>query len=172
MIYYGDETGMWSPNDPSNRMPTVWQDLEPYDDPQVKFDAGLFAHYQRLIALRNQLPALQLGLYRPLVADDATGVFAFARDLGDARAYVVINRSDREQTVKVPLGAGASETALLNWLDPADADLVAPPAGAPDRRPSLKPRDGAKPLIPAAATVEIRLPPYGSAVLAGTSAHP
>ena len=47
MTYYGDENGMWSPDDPSNRQPMVWKDLEPYDDPEVKFDDDLFAFYQR-----------------------------------------------------------------------------------------------------------------------------
>ncbi|HMD54641.1 MAG TPA: alpha-amylase family glycosyl hydrolase, partial [Phycisphaerae bacterium] len=35
MIWYGDEVGMWSPSDPSDRQPMVWQDLTPYADPEV-----------------------------------------------------------------------------------------------------------------------------------------
>ena len=27
MIYYGDEAGMWSPDDPSDRQPMIWKDL-------------------------------------------------------------------------------------------------------------------------------------------------
>ena len=50
MIYYGDEAGMWGPSDPSDRMPMWWKDLEPFDDPQCKFDQGQFDCYQRTIA--------------------------------------------------------------------------------------------------------------------------
>ena len=32
----------------------VWKDLEPYDNPQVKFDDDLFAWYQRLIAINGK----------------------------------------------------------------------------------------------------------------------
>ncbi len=31
MIYYGDEVGMWGSDDPNNRKPMLWKDLEPYD---------------------------------------------------------------------------------------------------------------------------------------------
>jgi cyclomaltodextrinase len=164
MVYYGDEAGMWSPDDPSNRMPMVWQDLEPYDDPAVKFNPDIFSHYQRLIALRNTMRPLRLGLYRTLLADDAAGVLAFARDLAGAHAYVVINRSDRERDVKVPLGPGANGTALINWLD--DAQIAQPAPDAPEGRATLKPREGARRWTPNAEVIELRLPAYGSAVLA------
>jgi cyclomaltodextrinase / maltogenic alpha-amylase / neopullulanase len=103
MIYYGDENGMWSPDDPSNRQPMVWKDLEPYDDPQVKFDDKLFAFYQRAIGARKRYPALQTGFFRPVKIDDAAGVYAFARDLNDQTVYVVLNRSNRQQTVPLPI---------------------------------------------------------------------
>jgi glycosidase len=164
MVYYGDEAGMWSPDDPSNRMPMVWQDLEPYDDPTVKFNADVCSHYRHLIALRNTMRPLRLGLYRTLLADDAAGVLAFARDLAGPHAYVVINRSDRERDVKVPLGPGANGTALINWMD--DAEIAQPAPDAPEGRATLKPREGARRWTPNTGVVELRLPAYGSAVLA------
>jgi glycosidase len=166
MVYYGDEAGMWSPDDPSNRMPMVWKDLEPYDDPAVKFNEDVFGHYRRLIALRNTLSALRLGLYRTLIADDEAGTLAFARDFNGRSAYVVMNRSDKARTAKVPLGASANGTKLANWLDPAETDLVEPPAEKVDGRPMLKRRDGSKRWTPHEGAIELRLPPYGSAVLA------
>lgn len=165
MVYYGDEAGMWSPDDPSNRMPMVWKDLEPYDDPAIKFNADVFAHYRRLIALRNKLPALQTGLYRTLVADDATGVIAFARDVGDAHAFVVINRSDRERTTKVPVGPIEPGAKLVNWLDETQAEVIEPPADSADGRPTLKPKEGARRWTPNEGSIELKLAPYGSAVL-------
>src|SRR6185436_642540 len=88
MTYYGDENGMWSPDDPSNRQPMVWKDKLPYDDPEVRFDDDLFAFYQRAIAVRERFEALQLGFFRPVKIDDASGTFAFARELDGKCVYV------------------------------------------------------------------------------------
>src|SRR3989442_13019816 len=98
MIYYGDEAGMWGPDDPSNLQPMIWKDLEPYDDREVSFRQDLFDHYQRLIAIRNTFPALQTGFFRTVRADAGTVVFVFARELDDKTVYVALNRSDNSQT--------------------------------------------------------------------------
>ena len=125
MIYYGDEAGMWGPDDPSDRQPMVWQDLK-FDDPSITFDAAKFAWYQRLIAVRAALPQLQTGFYRTLLADDAAGTLAFDRQLGDRHAVVVVNRSDHPATIAVPHVAG---TTLVDWL--AAADVAVPADGRP-----------------------------------------
>jgi glycosidase len=114
MIYYGDEAGMWSPDDPSNRQPMIWKDLEPYDDPQVAFDQGKFDWYQKLIAIRRKLPALQLGFFHPVLIDDGRGEYAFARDLGDQHVYIVLNHADHEQTVEFK--AAEHDAKFVDWL--------------------------------------------------------
>ena len=157
MVYYGDEAGMWGAGDPSDRQPMLWQDLQPYADPDVTFDAGKFDWYQRLIAVHRKLPALQTGFYRPLVTDDAAGTFAFARDLGDQHAYVVLNRSDRPATVAVPGVSGD----VIDWLD-ANAVAITPTADRPDATPTA----AARPLPVVNGMVQVQLPAYGSAVLA------
>src|SRR5205085_1191701 len=101
---YGDEAGMWSPDDPSNRQPMVWKDLQPYEDPEVKFDQDVFDFYKHVIAIRQGWPQLQTGMFRPIVTDDAHGVFAFSRELDGKSAYVLINRSDKSQDVQLKLG--------------------------------------------------------------------
>ncbi len=158
MVYYGDEAGMWGAGDPSDRQPMLWQDLAPYADPEVTFDAGLFDAYQRLIAVRRALPALQTGAYRPLLADDAAGTFAFARD-GDGRhTYVVLNRSDRPATVTVPVTAGAD---LIDWLDAGSVDVT-----TTADRPAAVPRPAPRVLPVVGGSVQVPLPAYGTAVLA------
>ena len=116
MVYYGTEAGMWSPDDPSNRMPMVWEDLEPYEGEGVAFDDDLFAWFQRCIAVRNALPALRLGTYRTLLSDDDTGVLAFERTLGDERVIVVLNRSARARRVRLELDASLDGVALVDVL--------------------------------------------------------
>ena len=122
MIYYGDENGMWSPDDPSDRQPMVWKDLQPYEDPQVSFDQDKFDWYQRLIALRSHFPALQTGFFRPVKIDDAAGVYVYCRELGNERVYVAINRSGAEQSVD--LKTVENDGRFINWLDPRDSSVL------------------------------------------------
>lgn len=101
-IYYGDEAGMWGPNDPCNRKPMVWPELK-YDAEAVfpnepgraaesyGFDHNLHELHKRLIALRKAYPELAKGEYRTFVTDDAYQVFGFERYLGGEITLVMFN---------------------------------------------------------------------------------
>lgn len=114
MVYYGTEAGMWGADDPCNRKPMVWTDLE-YDpetrDPRgferepdsVEFDPDLFAFFQGAIALRNNHTALRRGDFRPLAAFDEKNVVAYARTLGDEKVVVVLNRSRETRNVSIAI---------------------------------------------------------------------
>lgn len=166
MIYYGTEAGMWSPDDPSNRQPMVWRDLMPYDDAKVTFDDKLFAHYQRLGAIRTRFGALKDGLYVPVVADDAANVLAYRRSDGKQNVYVAVNRSGEPRTVELKLADGESATKLVDWLDPSQATLTPPAAADAVARPTLS-ATGQGGLVPADGKVTVPLPAWGTAVLAG-----
>ncbi len=163
MIYYGNEAGMWSPDDPSNRMPMIWRDLMPYDDPEVVFDEDLFSWYQRLIALRRGLPALQHGFFRTLIADDETGVLAYARDLDNRHVYVVINRSAETRVVEIELAQGDHGAKMIDWLDAKQAAVRVDAVDEAAGRPRLMPVAGAGRVTGPVMTIELE--PYGSAVL-------
>ncbi len=161
MIYYGDEAGMWSPDDPSNRMPMWWKDKEPFENPENKFNEEIFKHYQRCIAIRNKFPALQTGFFRPVVIDDNRDVYAFVRELGNERVYVVMNRSEKPATVEVPVASG---DRFVNWMDPAQVTVLVPAQDwgtarviHPPDAPQVHASDG---------TIKIELKPHGTAVLA------
>jgi cyclomaltodextrinase len=164
MIYYGDEAGMWSPSDPSNRQPMIWRDLAPYDDPQVTFKQDLFDQYQRLIAIRAALPALRHGLARTLLADDANNIFAFARDLGEHHCAVVVNRSDTPEDVTLPFGPPNQDVNLTNWLDDSAATMVQPTT-APADRPSIATLPVDKYPRALHGATHIMLGPWSSAIL-------
>ncbi len=157
MIYYGDEVGMWSPDDPSDRMPMVWKDLEPYDDKQVKFDDAVFKTYQRAIAVRRALPELQTGYMHPVYADDATGVIAFDRDLDGRDAVVIVNRSAQPRTVTVP----APSDRVVDWMDDRTTEL-----DDADGRPLAKLKPTAPHLEAKAGKIRVTVRPWGTAVLA------
>lgn len=165
MIYYGTEAGMSGPDDPSNRQPMIWRDLLPYDNPTVTFDGDLFAWFQRLAAIRRGLPALRRGFFRTLIADDETGVLAYARDLDNDHVYIVINRSSEEREVSLSLAASDQDAELINWLDPSQASVVPGDADDPVARPTLVAIDGAGNVSGPDARIVVRLEPYGSAVL-------
>jgi glycosidase len=166
MIYYGDEAGMWSPSDPSDREPMIWKKLEPYDDPQVTFKQDVFDRYQRLIAIHRKLDALQLGFAHTVVADDASGVYAFSRDLGRDHICVVVNRSDRERNERLNFGPPDKNVALIDWLDPAEARVGDSVAKEPDGRPTISEIDGAAPgAIARNGVVTVSLKPWGAMIL-------
>jgi glycosidase len=135
MIYYGDEAGMWGPDDPSNRMPMLWKDLAPYDDPRVTFKQDLFDHYQRLIALRKELKPLRRGYFTPVKAVDRAGVLVFNRTLGADTVTVALNRSPEKHTITLP-----SEFPVIDRLNSTT-------------------------ISPAGGTISVTLDPYGSAIL-------
>jgi len=170
MIYYGDETGMWGPSDPSDRQPMIWKDLEPYDDPQVKFRQDVFDQYQRLIAIHRRLTALQLGFAHTVVADDEDGVYSFSRDLGNDHICVVINRSPKETTERLKFGPPDRDVALIDWLDPNETQLHGVSAGEQDSRPIITAIDGVAPAaIARHGIVNVSLRPWGAMILSSSN---
>ena len=104
MVYYGDEAGMWGANDPCCRKPMVWQDMaheeeavlpdgspRPQPDP-VAFDSELHNYYRTLIRLRNERPALRIGDFSIILADDRKEMLTFRRGTEDDQVIVAINR--------------------------------------------------------------------------------
>ncbi len=99
---------MWGAADPTGRKPMLWEDLQPYEKPEENFVMKeQLAYYQQIIALRNAHPALQTGVYRTLLTDDENDVWAFLRGDRDEQLVVVLNASDAEREVVVPLPLSA-----------------------------------------------------------------
>jgi glycosidase len=164
MIYYGDEAGMWGPDDPSNRQPLVWKDLEPYDDPQVKFDQAQFEHYQRCIAIRKALSPLQLGFFRPVLIDNERKIYAFAREMDGKNVYVVINKNDGATSIDLLVDMKDA----IDWMNPDNIE-VKQPSESPDARPIATVKNGAKSLSSSGGKLTVELKPYGTAILAERS---
>ncbi|WP_222619737.1 MULTISPECIES: glycoside hydrolase family 13 protein [Pontibacter] len=113
MIYYGDEVGMWGGNDPDARKPMIWDDIK-YEDEvfnangtrhapdKVEINQSLFNHYKKLVHIRKNNPALQLGTYKTLLADDENDLLVFERNYNGENVIVVINNSSKEAEVKLP----------------------------------------------------------------------
>lgn len=114
-IYYGGELGMEGGADPDNRRGMRW-------DLATSKNRTLQA-YRALVAARRSHPVLQTGEPVQLIADDAKGVFAYARVLGDAKAIVIGNRSKAAQTVRIPT-KGQFRDVLTNRVVRSNGDRL------------------------------------------------
>ena len=114
MLYYGDEAGIWGANDPDCRKPMLWDELE-YEDEATHFDGSkktkpdrvavdheLLGHYKKLIALRNELPALRRGTFETILIDDDRQLYGFRRQLDGQEILVVLNNTTEPQQTKLP----------------------------------------------------------------------
>lgn len=119
MIYYGDEAGMWGATDPDDRKPMLWRDLK-YEDEKSSpadgvrrtedkniFNKNLFDYYRKLIRERESDPALTIGGYTTLIADDQKEVFVFEREYENRVAIAGFNLSEEKQSVDVNLNVGS-----------------------------------------------------------------
>jgi alpha-glucosidase len=78
-IYYGDEIGMEGGKDPDNRRCMRWD--------EATWDTDLRSHYQHLIRLRKESPALKYGGYQSIYAEE--GFVAYLRQSPEQRLLVV-----------------------------------------------------------------------------------
>jgi glycosidase len=112
MIYYGTEVGLWGANDPCDRQPMLWPDVEHAPEArtlgggvplrQRRPDRGLFRHFQKCFRLRRGQPALRRGRLSWLPTGHPR-VTAFARRLDGQELVCVFNAGD--EAAEFPLAA-------------------------------------------------------------------
>ncbi|HHP7238328.1 alpha-amylase family glycosyl hydrolase [Longibacter sp.] len=114
MVYYGTEVGMWGADDPDDRKPMVWGDMDyeveddhPFGqerpaDP-VRVNRDLLTFYRDAIRFRRDTPALRSSRFETLQADDERSTFAYVRGDADAPVVVVLNRSTEAHSLRLPL---------------------------------------------------------------------
>ena len=103
-IYYGDEVGLTGFDDPDDRRPYPWgtEDLE------------LRGWYRTLARLRASHEAMREGDLEFLHADDGAGTLAYLRRSPSAAALVVLNLSDRERDIEVPVQQRIHDGVVLS----------------------------------------------------------
>ncbi len=113
MIYYGTEAGMWGADDPDDRKPMIWPDIEFEDEvshrfgrerPQdpVSFNTDLHHWYKKIAGIRSSVEALGHGDLELLSGDENPDVIAFIRKM-DAENYAILvfNRADSPQQLSI-----------------------------------------------------------------------
>lgn len=125
MIYYGTEAGMWGADDPDDRKPMVWEDLNyepethhPFGEmrpaDENNFDSELFSFYQKLAYLKNTEPALKFGKAQFLDYNSEEKWAIFERNFVGEQILVILNRSDSEKVFD--LSIHARNKSLKNLL--------------------------------------------------------
>jgi len=94
-IYYGDEIGLLGEKDPDCRRAFPWQ--------KEKWDHELREWVKKLIALRNDQPALRRGEFLSLCSDAGNGCCAYLRSYQGQTLLVVVNASPEVRSVQVPI---------------------------------------------------------------------
>jgi cyclomaltodextrinase len=107
-IYYGDEIGMEGNHDPDCRRAFAWD--------KSKWDQDLLDWFRRAISLRRDHPVLRRGRVLRLLADDAAGVYAFARHGEGETLAVVLNNGTAGYTLDVPVQGLYADGATVHDL--------------------------------------------------------
>lgn len=125
MIYYGDEVGMWGANDPDCRKPMVWEELTYQPEStnpdgtqrpaeSVKPNHSVKDHYTKLISIRNNEKALQLGTIKTLLVDDAKKIWVYERSFEGKSIIIALNNSNKTEEFQLPLSKGSYLDLLSN----------------------------------------------------------
>jgi hypothetical protein len=138
----------------------------PLISPRAESVPAMLATYRRLIAIRNSFPCLQVGSYSTLLTDEKSGALAYCRSLDDQSVVVILNRSDKEMTLSVPVPWSAGDK-LLNINDPKLCHASKPSGTQPAERPTLVVTTGAEPthVVSKEQRIEVKLPPRAAIVL-------
>ena len=103
MVYYGEEVGMWGADDPSNRKPMLWAELQPYEN---SHDNAVMSeqreHYRAIIRLRSEHPALRSDNIETLLTHDPADLWAFRRWDDEEQLIVVLNGSEYSRDAELP----------------------------------------------------------------------
>jgi glycosidase len=109
MIYYGDEAAINAPGlgaaDPFNRAPYPWSDASGDPNTYGPADTSMIAYYSKLGRIRHELPALRTGSFERVLANNAAGLYAFARTGSGAKPVIVaLNKSGSPRDVVLRIG--------------------------------------------------------------------
>ena len=139
-VYYGDEVGMWGADDPDDRKPMVWADLD-YDtevagpDSTARSPDAVGVDQRTLAATRQALRLRRahadLFARGTLEWRPEGDLLVFSRQTDRETATVLVNRSGAPQRVRVPAGARLALSVGGAPIDGGDGTvLVGPDAGA------------------------------------------
>jgi glycosidase len=142
-IWNGDEMGMTGADDPDNRKPLTWPDIEFEIETQSDFsnysyaekpafDEGMYNFYKSLIKLRKSSQVFTYGTYQYLSLADDKNVLAYYRILNGEKHLVIFNNNDFESQVILPEEKNGYDVAFSYHCDGKNVEkaMVLPPYSA------------------------------------------
>ena len=111
-IWNGDEMGMWGADDPDNRKPLWWDDVDmeletpidirggQYQD-KPGFNQQQFDYLVSLCHLRKNHLALQQGSYNFIRELIGSGIMAYSRETAEEKIIVLINAEPNSKTIAI-----------------------------------------------------------------------
>ena len=116
MIYYGTELGMHGADDPEDRMPAPWHQV----------DREILECYQSVLQMRQASDVLRRGDFHIIETRDDTQLFVFERRLDTKKIIVALNRGSRS----VRLGDYLNGMNSLYSTSENPEDQMLPPLSA------------------------------------------
>jgi cyclomaltodextrinase / maltogenic alpha-amylase / neopullulanase len=105
-IYYGDEVGVTGGRDPDCRRAFPWDESQ--------WNTGLRAWAQKLITVRKSSQALRRGEYTPLVSEEGSTAYAFARTTAEECVVIALNPTGSPVEIDIPVHSlGIADGSLL-----------------------------------------------------------
>jgi glycosidase len=108
---------MWGSDDPFNRKPMLWKELEPYEEEGAVVDEELLEYYKKLISIRKNYPVLRTGLFSSVLIDDKRNIYVYHRYDKYSNVIVILNNSEKTQKVKIEKINGYEN---IKYFDPFD----------------------------------------------------
>lgn len=111
-IYYGNEIGLSSADDPYCREAFPWDDERSWDHDLLNF-------YRQAARLRHRHPVLRTGSFETLYAQ--TEIYAFRRVLNGQMAVIIFNTAIKPHKVDIPIPDGNNTSLLTVWPEANEA---------------------------------------------------
>lgn len=111
-LYYGAEAGLWGGDDPDNRKPMLWPDLNyehetarPRHDSmshhEVAFDPKLHQFYRKLIHLRGHYPPLKHGTIQIKYSQEDHGAMGLVRSDSEQTLVLWVNPCSTSKDIEL-----------------------------------------------------------------------
>lgn len=142
VVYYGDELGMWGADDPNNRKPMLWDDIEYEKESdslekyksinktfgeevetdeanaviryEVKTNEEIIKWYKQIIEIRNKYKnVFGNGDLEYLLVDDEKNIMVYKREYQGEKILIAINRSNKIEKIELELKGKGKYTDLF-----------------------------------------------------------
>lgn len=115
VIYYGSEFGMTGASDPDNRR------MMRFDNELSQFEKNTMDVVSKIIKLRSQNTSLRYGDFYKLISNE--NIYAYVRSDFNERILVILNKSDKEESVNIVLPEIYKANKLTDLIDGSEINV-------------------------------------------------